>query len=104
MYGGVYSFLPLGEASSGVKFPIQADFLVQPGRDAINYEAPWNHWILREVAELAKEAIREFKLHPVWKYQYLSAFEFSTGPGFESVDRLFGPELVFPLRKFIDEK
>ena len=47
MYGGVYSFLPLGEASSGVKFPIQADFLVQPGRDAINYEAPWNHWILR---------------------------------------------------------
>jgi len=35
-YGGVYSFVPLGEAKSGAKFAIQADFLVQPGRDAIN--------------------------------------------------------------------
>jgi hypothetical protein len=103
MYGGVYSFLPLGEASSGVKFPIQADFLVQPGRDAINYEAPWNRWILHEVAELCKEAIKEFKEHSKWKYQYLAAFEFSTGTGLESVERLFGPELVNPLRKFIEE-
>jgi hypothetical protein len=39
MYGGVYSFLPLGESKSGAKFPIQADFLVQPGRDSINAEA-----------------------------------------------------------------
>ena len=38
MYGGVYSFLPLGESKSGAKFPIQADFLVQPGRDSINAE------------------------------------------------------------------
>lgn len=104
MYGGVYSFLPLGEASSGVKFPIQADFLVQPGRDAINYEAAWNHWILREVAELCKEAIREFKVHPLWKYQYLAAFEFSNASGLESVDRLFGPELVAPLQKFLEEE
>jgi hypothetical protein len=45
MYGGVYSFLPLGESNSGVKFPIQADFLVQPGREAVNEEAAWNQWL-----------------------------------------------------------
>jgi hypothetical protein len=56
MYGGVYSFLSLGEAKSSAKFPIQADFLVQPGRDALNYEAKWNHWILDEVRKLSLEA------------------------------------------------
>ena len=55
------------------------------------------------MADLCKEAIEEFKQHPVWKYKYLSAFEFSIGSGRESIDRLFGPELVTPLRKFIEE-
>ena len=52
MYGGVYSFLPLGESKSGAKFPIQADFLVQPGRDSINAEALCNHWLLQEVCDV----------------------------------------------------
>src|SRR5262249_44275892 len=57
MYGGVYSFLPLGESKSGAKFPIQADFLVQPGREGVNEEAAWNHWLLNEVTQLCKTAI-----------------------------------------------
>ena len=69
MYGGVYSFLPLGEAKSGAKFPIQADFLVQPGREAINYEAKWNHWLLDEVADLCKTAILAFAEHDKWRYE-----------------------------------
>src|SRR5205823_10056903 len=81
MYGGVYSFLPLGESKSGAKFPIQADFLVQPGRDALNYEAKWNHWILDEVMKLSLEAISFFKKHDTWKYQYLPAFEFAHSEG-----------------------
>lgn len=84
MYGGVYSFLPLGEASSGAKFPIQADFLVQPGRDAINSEAAWNHWLVDEVASLCKSAIQEFKAHPRWKYQFLPVFEFQKHKGLDS--------------------
>lgn len=104
MYGGVYSFLPLGESKSGAKFPIQADFLVQPGRDSINAEALWNHWLLQEVASLCREeAIPFFQNHPVWKYQYLAAFEFKRTPGFEAYDKLFGRELIDPIEKFLGE-
>jgi hypothetical protein len=103
MYGGVYSFLPLGEAKSGAKFPIQADFLVQPGRDALNYEAKWNHWILEEVLKLAFEAIRFFKTHDTWKYQYLPAFEFTHSKGLESFEKLFYPKLIEPIEKHLTE-
>lgn len=103
MYGGVYSFLPLGESKSGAKFPIQADFLVQPGRDSINAEALWNHWLLEEVASLCQGAIQYFQQHEVWKYQYLAAFEFKRSPGFEAYDKLFGPKLIDPIEKLLDE-
>jgi len=102
MYGGVYSFLPLGEAKSGAKFPIQADFLVQPGRDAINYEAKWNHWLVQEVVELCKEAIEAFKKHPKWKYQFLPAFEFTKTIGNESYDKLFGSDLIRPIEILLE--
>ncbi len=103
MYGGVYSFLPLGEAKSGAKFPIQADFLVQPGRDAINYEAKWNHWLVEEVANLCKEAIDCFKKHEKWKYRLLPAFEFTKSEGLESYDKLFGPKLIEPIERFLED-
>jgi len=101
MYGGVYSFLPLGEASSGAKFPIQADFLVQPGRDSINYEAKWNHWLVEEVEKLCRTAIEVFKSHDKWKYQYLPAFatEFSKS---EAYEQLFKPKLFEPLKAFLE--
>lgn len=103
MYGGVYSFLPLGESKSGAKFPIQADFLVQPGRDSINAEALWNHWLLEEVASLCQEAIQHFQQHQTWKYQYLAAFDFKSSPGYEAYDRLFGPRLITPIEKLLAE-
>ena len=102
MYGGVYSFLPLAESKSGAKFPIQADFLVQPGRDAINYEAPWNQWLLDEVRQLCLVAIDEFQKHPAWKFQYLAAFEF-THSELEAYKYLFGPFLIEPIEKFLAE-
>lgn len=101
MYGGVYSFSPLGEEKSGAKFPIQADFLVQPGRDAVNYEAKWNHWMLDEVADLCKEAVGYFKNHDTWKYQFLPALEFSKSRGHEAYDKLFGPKLIEPIERFL---
>ncbi len=102
MYGGVYSFLPLGEARSGVKFPIQADFLVQPGRDAINYEAKWNHWLLGEVEDLCRTAILAFAEHDKWRYEFLPVFDFVKIPGLESHEKLFGPRLIQPLEEFLD--
>jgi hypothetical protein len=101
MYGGVYSFLPLAESKSGAKFPIQADFLVQPGRDAINYEAAWNKWLLDEVRQLCLVAIAEFQKNPVWKFQYLAAFEFTHSEELEAYKNLFGPKLIQPIEQFL---
>ena len=100
-YGGVYSFLPLGEERSGAKFLIQADFIVVPGRESINYEAIWNHWLIEQVTELVKEAIEKFKQNPVWQKQYLSLFEFTTYWGQPSFDKLFYPKLHQPLQEYI---
>src|SRR5207247_2650392 len=101
-YGGVYSFLPLVESKSGAAFPIQADFLVQPGRDAINYEAPWNHWLVDEVAALCKKAITAFVAHPTWRYEFLPVFSFTHAPGNEGYEKLFGPRLIEPVERFLN--
>jgi hypothetical protein len=101
MYGGVYSFLPLAESRSGAKFPIQADFLVQPGRDAINYEAEWNGWLLNEVMLLCKEAISTFKTHPKWRYHFLPTFQFIKAEDHEAYQKLFGPRLIQPIEGFL---
>jgi hypothetical protein len=101
-YGGVYSFLPLGESKSGAGFPLQADFLVQPGRDAINYEAPWNHWLVDEVAELCTKAIAAFVAHPTWRSQFLPMFTFSHSRGNEAYEKLFGPRLIEPIERHLN--
>ena len=102
MYGGVYSFLPLGESKSGAKFPIQADFLVQPGREGINEESAWNHWLLEQVADLCKTAIAFFQKHDTWKYQYLGIFQFTKAPGYEH-ENLFRPMLIEPIEQFLKD-
>jgi hypothetical protein len=99
--GSVSSFLPLVEERSGAKFLIQADFLVQPGREAIQYELPWNHWLIGEAAELSKEAIEEFKKHPKWREQFLPVFSFKPYWGQPSFDKLFYPMLQQPLSNYL---
>jgi hypothetical protein len=102
MFGGVYSFVPLSESNSGAKFPIQADFLVQPGREATNYEARWNEWLVDESFKLCKEAIATFKAHSLWRYQLLPVFE-STDKSSEAYKRLFGPRLMEPLEQYLKD-
>lgn len=99
--GSVSSFLPLIEERSGAKFLIQSDFLVQPGREAIQHELCWNRWLVSEAAELAKNAIDEFKKHPQWKSQYLSVFDFTSLQG-EAFEKLFKPYLHEPVASYVE--
>jgi len=99
--GSVSSFLPLVEERSGAKFLIQSDFLVQPGREAIQYEIAWNQWLLKESAELVKQAVNEFKNHPTWRVQFPPLLEFTSYPGQAAYERLFKPCLHDPLRDFL---
>ena len=98
---GLYSFVPLGEVSSGAKFLIQADFLVQPGRDAINYESIWNKWLVDEIANLSIEAFIRFKTHETWKYQFYKVFQFVHNEGTEAYERLFKPHLIDKVTEFV---
>jgi len=81
VYGGLYSFLPLEEAVSGAPFLIQGDFIVQPGREAINYEAEWNKWMMECVGEVASQAIEYFSKDPKFCGQYIPFFEIRAGYG-----------------------
>jgi hypothetical protein len=99
--GSVSSFLPLVEERSGAKFLIQADFLVQPGREAIQYEMLWNRWLVREALETAKAAVDRFKNHRRWGKQFLPLFNFTAYPGQAAYERLFKPELRDPLLAYL---
>lgn len=101
--GSVSSFLPLLEERTGAKFLIQSDFLVQPGREAIQYELSWNQWLVRQAAELAKEAIEEFKQHTQWKFQFLPVFKFQQYRGQAAFDKLFYPMLQQPVIEHLSQ-
>ena len=99
--GSVSSFLPLVEERSGARYLIQGDFLVQPGREAIQYELSWNHWLLSEAAELAKSAIEEFKARPKWGGQFLPLFVSVDYSGQAAFDRLFKPRLHDKISEYL---
>jgi Holliday junction resolvase-like predicted endonuclease len=73
-FWGMYSFLPLAEVRTGLKFLIQADFIVHPGRRYINVEAKWNHWIMQCLAELLRNAIDYVRKK--FKKSYLPVFDY----------------------------
>lgn len=75
-YGGLFSFLPLEEVKTGLKFLIQADFIVQAGRETLNYNAEWNKWLVRNIAELAVNAADYFAHNPRYCTQYIELFEY----------------------------
>lgn len=96
-FWGVYSFLPLHEVRSGLRFLIQADFIVHPGRRYINYEAMWNRWLMECIAEVVKTAIRYLALR--FRKHYLEVFDY------REVDDPFFHRLVKPtIVKIIDEE
>ncbi|NAZ11152.1 MAG: DUF3883 domain-containing protein [Desulfurococcales archaeon] len=70
----MYSFLPLTEVKTGLKFLIQADFIVHPGRRYINVEAKWNQWMMQCIAELLKTTINY--LMKKYKKSYLMVFDY----------------------------
>ena len=72
---GVYSFLPLHEVRSGLRFLIQADFIVHPGRRSVNYEAKWNYWLMKCVADLVRFAIKY--LAERYRKSYLEVFDYT---------------------------
>jgi len=98
-YGGLYSFLPLEEVRTGIRYLIQGDFIVQPGRETLNYEAKWNKWVMSCIGEVTIAAIEYFQKHPHYCSQYIPLFEI------EPLADPLSTKLIQPeLKRKIDEK
>ena len=68
---GVFSYVPLREEEIGIPFLIHADFLVAPGREMMQREAPWNIWMLDELTRfITNSVIKSFKAHSTWRFSY----------------------------------
>jgi len=71
-FWGMYSFLPLYEVKTGLRFLVQADFIVHPGRRYLHVDARWNRWLMECAAELTRIAIEY--LQKKYKKSYLMVF------------------------------
>ncbi|CAG0967223.1 hypothetical protein METP3_01220 [Methanosarcinales archaeon] len=68
---GVFSFLPLKEAKSGLNFLIQSDFITTTGRTDISRDSPWNKWIAGEILQLIIDTcVPIFIKNELWKFKY----------------------------------
>lgn len=103
---GVYSFLPVEGEQTGLPFGIFGDFIPQPGRDLINYEAKWNQWMCNEVVGFFKEVVQKaFSPHPRWKLfiaELLGQLQYSSvqSPGKE----FWETNLRNPIIKFLESE
>src|SRR3989338_8149698 len=94
---GVFSFLPLKEIQSGLKFLLQADFLTTPGRGELARDCKWNEWLADCCYKVVVyKCIPCFQKDEHWKYNYSSILTSeSEGGGHE----LFKKYLIVPLEK-----
>ncbi len=96
---GVFSFLPLKEIQSGLKFLIQADFLTAPGRGELARDCKWNEWLATCCFRtIAQKCISGFLKNEKWRFNYSSILS-SEGAGHE----LFKRFLSDPIESYLKQ-
>ena len=96
---GAFSFLPLKEIQSGLKFHIQADFLTAPGRGELARDCKWNEWLATCCFRtIAKKCISGFLKNEKWRFNYSSILS-SDGAGHE----LFKRFLSDPIESYLKQ-
>ena len=70
----IFSFLPT-KLHSELNFIIQADFILQSGRENIALNNEWNKWIFEEIKKfIFDKVIKELQKHSKLKFIYLDYF------------------------------
>ncbi len=64
LHMGVFSYLPVKEERTRLKFLVHSDFLTSVGRTRLQEEAPWNKWLASEVLNLVKQKGDDLLQHP----------------------------------------
>lgn len=94
---GVFSFLPLKEIQSGLKFLLQADFLTTPGRGELARDCKWNEWLADCCYKvIIDQCIPCFQKDEHWKYNYSSIL---TSESEDGGHELFKKHLIVPLKR-----
>jgi hypothetical protein len=99
-FWGMYSFLPLYEVRTGLRFLVQADFIVHPGRRYLHIEARWNRWLMECAAELTRIAVEY--LRKKYKKSYLMVFVHHKLDE-EVFRRLIEPTIVSTISKVLSD-
>ena len=96
---GVFSFLPLKEIQSGLKFLIQADFLTAPGRGELARDCKWNEWLATCCFRtIAQKCIPSLMKNDKWMFNYSSILT-SDGAG----HALFKDFLSDPIESYLKQ-
>lgn len=97
---GVFSFLPLKEIPSGLKFLLQTDFLTAPGRGELARDCLWNNWIADEIYNMIiKKCIPIFLNHKNWKMNFTDIL-YSEEGGHEIIEE----HIKNPLNKYLENE
>lgn len=70
----VFAFLPIRKY--GVKFIIQADFILPLGREDIIRDNDWNKWLRNSIVDVFSGAIEQFKMNEKLKYDFYGYIPF----------------------------
>ena len=94
---GVFSYLPLREEESRLKFVVHADFLTSVGRTRIQYEAPWNKWLAEKVFELIKNTTPKLLSDPRFRTNALEIL----WPENSRITDFFGVNIEQKIQQFL---
>ena len=100
LHMGVFSYLPVREERSRLKFLVQADFLTSVGRTRVQEEAPWNIWLAGEVLNLIEKQASVMLEHPQWRRNALEVL----WPQNPDVSDFFAVYVENPLRQYLREE
>ncbi len=85
----VFSFLPT-KLHSELNFIIQADFILQSGRENIAIDSEWNAWQFKEIESfVTNDIIDDLKSHTKIKYDYLRYFLKNGNSHNELIEKLY---------------
>lgn len=93
----VFSYLPIREESTRLKFIVQADFLTSFGRTRIQGDPPWNRWLAEQILELLKAKTIDLLRNPAWRMNALEILF----PGMGTATDFFGINIEQPFSSYL---
>lgn len=70
-YITIYSYTPLKDEATSLRFLVQGDFITSPNRDSVLRDAEWNRWLAHEIYCLIRdEMVPNFLRDKNWHSQF----------------------------------